>query len=74
MTNLNNKQLIGELDFCIDLWEKQGYCEFGEYTKCENCGAPYILYKMITGKALHGDIKRLNLGDWKEKLKTIKKS
>ena len=67
------QKLIKELDFCLGLWEKQGYCEFGGYTKCEQCAAPYLLYKLITGEALHEKgMKRLTLEDWKEKLKEIK--
>jgi len=68
------KKLIEELSFCLDLWEKQGHCEFGGYTKCENCAVPYLLFKLITGKALHGKMKRLDLKDWKEKIKEIKNS
>ena len=64
---------IEELKFCLQLWERQGYCKFGGHTKCEQCAAPYLTYKMITGKALHGKIKRLTLADWKEKLKEISK-
>ncbi len=28
-------KLIEELNFCIKLWEDQGYCNFGGITKCE---------------------------------------
>ena len=67
------QKLIEELDSCLELWEKQAYCEFGGYTKCEQCATPYLLYKLITGTALHGKgMKRLTLEDWKEKLKEIK--
>ena len=67
------QKLIKELNFCLGLWGKQGYCEFGGYTKCEQCAAPYLVYKMITGKALHGkEMKRLTLEEWKEKLNEIK--
>ncbi|MFA5382134.1 MAG: hypothetical protein WC356_03135 [Candidatus Micrarchaeia archaeon] len=71
---MENKDLIKEFEFCLDLWEKQGHCSFGGYNKCENCAVPYLLYKFITGEVIHGDnIKRLTLEDWKEKLKEIKK-
>jgi hypothetical protein len=64
---------IDELNFCLNLWEKQGCCGFGGETECEKCGAPYLLYKMITGKALHGaEMKRLKLADWKKLVKDIK--
>ena len=61
-------KLLEELKFCLELWGKQGYCEFGGNTKCEQCGTPYLLYKLITGKALHGNMNRLTLEDWKQKL------
>ena len=67
------QRLIEELNFCLEHWEKQGNCEFGGYTKCEQCAAPYLLYKLITGTALHGKgMKRLTLEEWKEKLNEIK--
>ncbi|NPE27038.1 hypothetical protein HNV12_03485 [Methanococcoides sp. SA1] len=61
-----------ELKFCINLWETEGHCTFGNKTKCEQCAAPYILLKFITGEVLHGDIKRLSLEDWKIKFNNIK--
>ncbi len=69
---MDKKDYIKELKFCLDLWETKGGCEFGEQTKCENCAAPYLLLKFISGEVLHGsDIRRLTLEDWKEKLKEI---
>ena len=65
------EKLIEELRFCIDLWEKQGYCEFGYHTNCEQCGAPYVLLKLITGEVIHGDVRRLTLEDWKKRLDEI---
>lgn len=59
---------IEELKFCVHLWEKQGYCEFGGHTKCEQCASPYILWKLSTGEVLHGKMERLTLNDWKKKL------
>ena len=68
------EKLIKELEFCLRLWGKQGYCEFGGHNKCEQCAAPYLLLKLINGEVLHGkEVKRLSLKDWKEKLKTFKK-
>jgi len=66
-------KLIHELEFCVDLWEKQGYCEFGEHTNCKECATPYLLLKLITGEVLHGKMERLSLQDWKEKIKKINK-
>ncbi len=69
------EKLIKELEFCLQLWEKQGHCEFGSYNKCEQCAAPYLLLKLISGEVLHGkEIKRLSLKDWKKKLEIIKKT
>ena len=59
---------LDELRFCLDLWERQGYCQFGGYTNCLECAVPYILWKFHTGEALHGDMKRLSFDDWKEKI------
>jgi hypothetical protein len=61
---------IEELEFCIKLWEKQGYCGFGGHTKCEQCAAPYILWKLSTGEILHGKMTRLTLEDWKKRVET----
>ena len=60
-----------ELNFCLQLWESQGYCEFGGHTKCEQCAAPYILLKLATGEVLHGKMKRLTLEGWKDKIRNI---
>jgi hypothetical protein len=62
-----------ELEFCLSLWEKQGHCGFGGQTNCEQCAAPYLLWKLSTGEVLHGDMKRLTLADWKDKLNGLKK-
>jgi hypothetical protein len=64
---------LEELKFCLELWEKQGYCEFGGKTECSKCGTPYLLYKMITGKVLHDSkMERLTLSDWKKLIEEIK--
>jgi hypothetical protein len=64
---------IEELNFCLELWEKQGYCGFGGKTECDKCGTPYLLYKMITGTALHdSEMERLKLSDWKKLIRDIK--
>ena len=61
-----------ELNFCLKLWEEQGYCEFGKKTYCEQCAAPYVLWKMISGEVIHGpDVERLTLEQWKEKIKNL---
>lgn len=66
------KKLIEELEFCVNLWEKQGYCTFGGHTTCQECGAPYLLLKQINGEILHGKMTRLTLYDWKKKIDEIK--
>ena len=54
-----------EFAFCLDLWKKKGFCTFDGKTHCEQCAVPYLLYKMITGKVLHGkEMKRLSLKEW----------
>ncbi|MDO8647962.1 MAG: hypothetical protein Q7R70_06150 [Candidatus Diapherotrites archaeon] len=66
--------LVSELEFCLSLWEKQGYCHFGSLTKCGECAAPYLLLKLANGQVLHGkEMKRLTLKDWKKKLAELKK-
>jgi len=61
------EKLKEELEFCIKLWEEQGYCNFGGKTQCTNCGTPYLLYKLITKKVLcEKKMKRLSLEDWKD--------
>ena len=63
---------LEELKFCIRLWKEKDHCNFGGKTKCEECAAPYILLKMISGEALHNpDMKRLTLKDWEEKIKQL---
>jgi hypothetical protein len=59
------KEALKELNFCLKLWEQQGYCSFGGKTNCAECGCPYVLYKMCTGKVLH-DGARLSLDAWKK--------
>ncbi len=58
-----------ELLFCMDLWEKKGSCLFGNETRCEQCAAPYILYKMCTGKVIHD--KRLSKDEWKSLVNSL---
>ena len=71
---MDREELIKEFEFCLELWEKQGYCEFGKHTNCEECASPYLLLKLITGEILHGKaMERLTLEDWKLKLNQIKK-
>ena len=61
------EKLLEELKFCLDLWGKQGYCNFGGTTQCKACATPYLLYKLITNKILHDEnMQRLSLDDWKE--------
>jgi hypothetical protein len=48
--------------------EIQGHCGFGGQTKCEECAAPYLLWKLSTGEVLHGKMQRLTLDDWKKKI------
>lgn len=65
------KALREELNFCLKLWKEQGYCEFGGHTECEQCAAPYLLWKLLTGEVLHGKMKRLTREDWKKRLERI---
>ena len=66
------KKLIKEFNFCLDLWEKQGYCNFGGKTHCTNCATLYLLYKLISKKILHDEnMQRLSLNDWKKISKNI---
>jgi len=58
-----------ELLFCLDLWNKRGACSFGKETKCQNCGAPYLLYKICTGEVIHE--RRLSYDDWKALVNNI---
>ena len=68
---MEKKRLLREMKFCLKLWKRQGYCKFGKRRYCKACGAPYLLFKLITGK--HLDEKNLSLSDWQEKLKKIDK-
>lgn len=65
------ENLIHELRFCLDLRERESGCTFGGGTRCEECAVPYLLLKFLTGEVLHGDIQRLSLTDWREKLEII---
>jgi hypothetical protein len=65
-------ELMREFEFCLDLWEKQGHCTFGGHTDCENCAAIYLIYKLLTGEVIHGDVKRLTLEEWKTRLENTK--
>ncbi len=67
---MKKEYLIEELEFCLKKWEEDGYCDFGGKRECEDCGSPYLTYKMITGKDAEEEI---GLKEWKEKLKEIKK-
>jgi len=68
---MNN--LIEELELCLKLWREKGFCEFGGYTKCEQCATPYLLLKLINGEVLHGKMKRLGLEEWETKLDSLKR-
>lgn len=69
----SKKTYIHELEMCLDLWEKQGHCEFGIYTECTKCAAPYLLLKLISGEVMHGkDMPRLSLNEWKSRLEELK--
>jgi hypothetical protein len=52
----------------LNLWETEGGCTFGGSMRCEKCAVPYLLWKFISGDILHGEMKRLSLDDWKNKL------
>ncbi|MCK5449420.1 hypothetical protein KAI32_00990 [Candidatus Pacearchaeota archaeon] len=66
---MNKETLLEELKFCLNLWEEKGSCNFGGSTRCEQCGAPYLLLKLISGELLHDkDMRRLTLKDWKDKI------
>ena len=70
---MNREELIKELEFCIKLWKERGGCKFGKSTRCNECAAPYLLLKLISGEVIHGDnSKRLSLEDWEDKIKEIK--
>jgi hypothetical protein len=66
------EDLKKEIKFCLELWEKQGYCNFGGKTECEKCATPYLLFKLLSGELLHDEnMKRLNLNDWKKKIEKL---
>jgi len=68
---MSNEELKKELEFCLKLWEEKGSCTFGGKTECKQCAVPYLLWKMISGEIIHeGNIKRLTLEDWKNKIKS----
>jgi len=67
-TIVMHDKYIEELKFCLDLWEIQGHCGFGGQTKCVECAAPYLLWKLSTGEVLHGKMQRFTLDDWKKKI------
>jgi hypothetical protein len=68
----SKENLIRELAFCLELWGEEGSCGFGNCTKCEQCAAPYLLLKLISGELLHGNMRRLTLKDWKMKLEELR--
>ncbi|MBW6451426.1 MAG: hypothetical protein K0B02_01735 [DPANN group archaeon] len=71
--NISKATLVSELEFCINLWKQQSYCEFAGHTDCDKCATPYLLNKLITGELLHGpDVKRLDVNEWYVKLEEIK--
>ena len=61
------EEIKKELDFCIKLREEQGGCNFGKGTKCEQCAAISVLWKLYAGEVL--DNQKLSLEERKEKLK-----
>ncbi|MBU0661151.1 hypothetical protein KKG22_03140 [Patescibacteria group bacterium] len=68
---MDKKVLQEELNFCLNMWEEKGGCTFGGGTKCQECASPYLLWKLIAGEVLHGDMERLSLADWREKEKSF---
>jgi len=68
---MGKEKYIEELEFCLKLWETKDGCTFGGKTKCQNCAVPYLLLKFISGEVLHGNIQRLSLNDWKNKLRDV---
>jgi len=67
------EKYMEELDFCMNLWEEKWACEFWWETKCDQCGVPYLLLKLLTWEVLHWkDIHRLSKEDWKKKITEIK--
>jgi hypothetical protein len=64
---VSKKELLKEMAFCLELWEKQSGCTFGGCTQCAACAVPYLLLKLLTGEMLHGNMQRLTLREWREK-------
>lgn len=69
---MDKQKYIKELEFCLQHRETKWSCTFWWWTKCEQCGAPYLLWKFISREILHWDINRLSLHDWNQKLKELK--
>ncbi len=63
---IQKDQVFEEISFCLKLWEKQGWCSFGNGTTCEQCSALSVLWKLYSGEVLDGQ--KLGLDDWKEKV------
>ena len=63
---INKEDIKKELDFCIQLREKQGGCSFNAWTKCEQCAAMSVLRKLYTEEVFDGQ--KLSLEDWEEKI------
>lgn len=63
---MDKQKYISEINFCLQLREKEWGCGFWWWNKCEQCAVPYLLHKLISGEVLHGDMTRLTLDDWKE--------
>ena len=57
---------ISELILCIDHMKKSGGCQFGAGKICDQCGTPYLLWKMISGELLCGE--ELKATNWEQKL------
>jgi hypothetical protein len=63
---ISKKAIKKELDFCIKLREEQGGCDFGKWTKCEQCASISVLWKLYSGEVLDGQ--KLSLEERKEKI------
>ena len=68
------KILLHELKYCLEHREKKWSCTFWWGTICEQCAAPYLAWKLITGEVIHWDIKRLTLENRKEKVLHLTKN
>ena len=64
--------MVSELEFCLDFWKKQGKCEYGGSTMCEQCAVPYVIWKITTGEELRGKMERMTLEEWQQKLQAIR--